>query len=298
MHSAEAGTTARHDRALRALAIGMLAGALLAVSPAQAETPAEISSRIESAFALVLQDPADPAEPFARRALARRALERSGAAAALPYSGIEPELAAFQPGLPEYPATGAIGRSPAAIEIVVARLPRPRPEAPIRQAPIITGSIAPAGQALPAAPESDFFGRFAGSFSGSGEVKRNARASADQVRCTLRGRPLADGVSISGRCGASIFSREISADIRFDPASSAYTGTYIGSNAGPARLWGRRQGDRVVLTVTWPKPVNGDTKAIMTIHNSGNGALAITVVDAVHPGGPQAEVTRLALSQL
>jgi hypothetical protein len=54
----------------------------------------------------------------------------------------------------------------------------------------------------------------------------------------------------------------------------------------------------VVLTVTWPKPVNGDTKATMTIQNSGNGALAITVVDAVHPGGPQAEVTRLALSQL
>jgi hypothetical protein len=36
----------------------------------------------------------------------------------------------------------------------------------------------------------------------------------------------------------------------------------------------------------------------MTIDNAGNGTLAITVVDAVHPGGPQAEVTRLALSQM
>jgi hypothetical protein len=175
----------------------------------------------------------------------------------------------------------------------VARLPRPRPEEPI-----VTGSIAPPGHALPSASESDFFGRFAGSFAGSGEVKRNARASPNQVQCTLTGEPSANGVSISGTCGASIFSREIRADIRFNPVSAAYTGTYIGSAAGPAKLWGRRRGDQVVLTITWPKPVNGDTKATMTIRNSGNGTLAIVVTDEVHPGGPEAEVTRLALNQM
>ena len=70
------------------------------------------------------------------------------------------------------------------------------------------------------------------------------------------------------------------------------------STRGKPRCRDRRQGDRGVLTVTWPKPVNSDAKATMTIHYSGNGALAITVVDAVHPGGPQAEVTRLAFNQL
>ena len=140
--------------------------------------------------------------------------------------------------------------------------------------------------------------RFAGSFSGSGEVKRNARANPNQVECTLTGQPSASGVSISGKCGASIFSRDVRADIRYNPASGVYTGTYVGSAIGPAKLRGTRRGDAVVMTITWPKPVNGDVKATMTIRNSGNGALAIVVTDAVQPGGPEAEVTRLALSQL
>ena len=44
-------------------------------------------------------------------------------------------------------------------------------------------------------------------------------------------------------------------------------------------------------------PVNGDTRATMTIRNSGNGSLAITVTDELQPGGARAEVTQLALSQ-
>jgi hypothetical protein len=299
MDSAAARAIRWHDQGRHALAIGILAGALFAASSAGAESAVEIAKRIESTFALLLTSPAEPVEPLARLALARRAVERNGAVAALPYREVEPVPAAFLPGVPEGPATGLFAQSLSADVIVVARLPRPRPQEPLRQAPIITGSVAPTGQALPDASllEAEYFGRFAGSFTGSGEVKRNARANANHVRCNLTGQPLADGVSISGACGAAIFSREVRADIRFDPASGVYTGTYIGSNAGPAKLWGRRRGDQVVLTITWPKPVNGDTKATMTIHNPGNGSLAITVVDAVHPGGPQAEVTRLALSQ-
>ena len=52
----------------------------------------------------------------------------------------------------------------------------------------------------------------------------------------------------------------------------------------------------MVLTITWPKPVNGDPTATMTIRNDGNGRLGITVTDEV-PGGGNAEVTDLALSQ-
>ena len=52
-----------------------------------------------------------------------------------------------------------------------------------------------------------------------------------------------------------------------------------------------------MLTITWPQPVNGDTQATMTIRNSGNGQLGITVTDEVDPGGPSAQVTKLALNQ-
>jgi hypothetical protein len=148
------------------------------------------------------------------------------------------------------------------------------------------------------AAESDFFNRFAGSFSGSGQVQRNAAESPNTVRCTLTGRPHSNGISMSGQCGAFIFSKQIRADIRFDSASGRYTGTYVGSSIGPARLSGRRRGDAVVLTITWPRPVNGDTKATMTIRNPGNGQLAITVTDRLQPGGRNAKVTRLALDRI
>ena len=293
MHPPTARTTPRIDRNLPVLTVAMLAGAWLAASPYQAEC-AEISDRIESAFDLVPDGPVEPAELLVRRALLRRVQERGDGMTALAYRENEAEPDAFRLGQPADPAAGVFAQGPVGYVIKLARLPRPRPEAPIT-----TGSIAPAGDfSHTSTLEADFFGRFAGSFSGSGEVKSDARSGANHVECAITGRPSAEGVSISGKCGASIFSKEVRADIRFDPASGAYTGTYVGSSAGPARLWGKRRGDAVVFAITWPKPVNGDTKATMTIRNSGDGTFAISVTDEVHPGGPKAEVTRLALSRI
>ena len=148
------------------------------------------------------------------------------------------------------------------------------------------------------AAESDFLQRFEGSWSGSGTVSRNEAENPNNVQCTMAGNASATGISMNGTCRAAvIFSRNISADIRYDPGSGRYSGTYVGSTIGPARLSGRRKGDAVVLTITWPKPVRGDTKAIMVISNPGNGQLGITVTDEIQPGGPKAQVTRLALRQ-
>ncbi len=171
------------------------------------------------------------------------------------------------------------------------RFPTPRLAA-------IVLAVATMSMAVPSnAAEWDYLSRFEGSFSGSGLVQRNAAERPNQVTCTLTGQPSHTGVSMSGKCGAFIFSRNIHADIRYDAASGRYTGVYEGSAIGPARLSGKRSGDSVVLTITWPKPVNGDTKATMTIRNDGNGQLAITVTDKVSPGGPSAHVTQLALNQ-
>ena len=147
------------------------------------------------------------------------------------------------------------------------------------------------------AAEREFLNRFEGLFSGGGTVQRNGAERPNQVTCSLTGQPSSSGVSLTGQCGASIFSRDIRADIRFDEASGRYTGVYVGSAIGPAKLSGKRRGDAVILTITWPKPVNGDTKATMTIRNSGNGSLAITVTDELEPGGARAKVTQLALNQ-
>ncbi len=263
------------------------AGLLLVASSATAQDEGAITDRIQSVFDLVLRNPAEPPETLARRAREHRAMVQDTGFPALAYRQVESGVAAFQPGLPADPAAGIIGRVFAAEPLQLARLPKPRPERAI-----VTGSI-------PRAPlETDYFKRFAGSFEGSGEVKRNAEARANRVNCKLTGKPSNSGIAITGKCGVSFISRAVEANIRFDPSTNAYTGTYIGSRVGPAKLWGKRRGDSVVLTITWPKPVNGDTKATMVIRNSGNGSLAITVTDDVRPGGPKAEVTRLALDQI
>jgi hypothetical protein len=147
------------------------------------------------------------------------------------------------------------------------------------------------------AAEDGFLSRFEGSFSGGGLVQRNAAEAPNNVTCELTGESTAVSVSMSGACGAFVFSKQIRAEIIYDPSSGRYNGVYVGSSIGPAKLSGKRRGDAVVLTITWPQPVNGDTKAVMTIRNSGNGQLAITVTDEVVPGGPKAHVTQLALNQ-
>ena len=159
-------------------------------------------------------------------------------------------------------------------------------------------AIAAATFSMPGfAEERDFLSRFEGSFSGGGTVQRNAKEAPNQVTCTMTGRPSESTISMSGQCGAFIFSKQIGADLRFDAKSGRYHGTYTGSSIGPARLSGKRRGDSIVLTITWPQPVNGDTKATMTIRNSGNGTLAITVTDEIEPGGPKKAVTQIALNQ-
>lgn len=147
------------------------------------------------------------------------------------------------------------------------------------------------------AAEREFLSRFEGSFTGGGTVQRNAAERPNQVTCTLTGQPGASGLLISGKCGIGGFSRQIRADLRYDSATGRYSGTYVGASVGAAGLSGKRSGDAVTLTITWPRPVNGDTKASMTIRNSGNGRLAIVVSDQLEPGGPRAKVTQLALNQ-
>ena len=147
------------------------------------------------------------------------------------------------------------------------------------------------------AVEKDFLSRFHGSFSGGGTVIRSAEDGPGKVTCNLNGKPSASGISITGQCEMAGFGTEIRADLRYDPANGRYSGTYVGASIGAASLSGKRRGDSVVLTITWPQPVNGDTHATMTIRNSGKGRLAITVTDELKPGGARSKVTQLALNQ-
>ena len=90
-----------------------------------------------------------------------------------------------------------------------------------------------------AASESSFLSRFQEQWHASGLVRRNARSDGNQVTCTMSGSHGASSVSIGGTCRAYlIFTREIRADLSYDPRTGRYSGTYVGSRIGPASLSG------------------------------------------------------------
>ena len=133
--------------------------------------------------------------------------------------------------------------------------------------------------------EQAFLDLFSGSWHGSATLMKNSVPW--QLSCGVIGKPTADHVTIEGSCNLAIISVRIAADIAYDPKSGRYSGTYIGADVGPARVTGTRRGDAVNLTITWPKPVNGDTKGRMIIQNTGGGNLKITTFDNLVVGGPQ-----------
>ncbi len=145
------------------------------------------------------------------------------------------------------------------------------------------------------AAEDGFIDRFDGSWGGGGVVMRNEDSGPTKVNCSLSGEGENNQINIAGSCRAYlIFTRNVRVDVVYDPASDRYSGTYVGSKIGTARLSGKRHGDQVDLTLTWPKKVMGDTTAKMTIINSGNGQLRVLVNDKV--GGGVRPVTDLALA--
>lgn len=147
------------------------------------------------------------------------------------------------------------------------------------------------------ASEQTFLDRFEGSWSGSGKVRRNLESGPWTVKCTATGSHRTNRIVVDGTCRAAvIFNRPFGADIRYDAGTGRYSGVYTGSKIGPARLSGKRAGDVVSLTITWPKPVNGDTTATMRISNPGGGQFRITVLDQNKAGGTET-TTDLRLRQ-
>ena len=152
---------------------------------------------------------------------------------------------------------------------------------------------------LPAqADEAAFLSRFDGRWSGGGSMKPTARAPNVPLDCSAKGDTGARTLSIGGKCSALILSRNLSADLKFDPATGRYSGTYFTEgDAAPAALNGTRAGDALVLAVKWPKPVNGDSDATMIIRNEGQGKFSFTVRDAVEPGGATITTANFTLSR-
>ncbi len=160
----------------------------------------------------------------------------------------------------------------------------------------LAGVVAVAASAPASAGESSFLNRFKGSWTGAGTVTKDALSV--RVNCKAVGQPGDNHIVVQGNCGIAIISRPMVADLTYNPASGRYSGTYVGAKVGPAHLSGERRGNVVELTITWPKPVNGDTKATLVIENAGSGSLRIMINDRPAPGAPMVRTSDLVLSQL
>ncbi len=152
-------------------------------------------------------------------------------------------------------------------------------------------ALAMAAVFVPASAWADasFLARFDGSFRGSGSVQREQDASPRRVTCSIEGaQPSGVSLRIAGTCRAAVIvRREIGADIRFDPASGRFSGSYTGSTRGVSRLSnGRLRGDTLTFTLTYPVTVHGDRTATMTIRNAGDGGFSLAVTDQVD-GAPR-----------
>jgi hypothetical protein len=144
------------------------------------------------------------------------------------------------------------------------------------------------------AGEGDYIGLFGGSWLGSGVVVNDSRPW--QVSCQAVGHPGINHLTIKGSCGVFLVNVPITADVRYDPSSGRYSGTYTGGDIA-AHISGKRSGDTVSLDITWPKPINGDTKAHLIIVNAGNGTLRIVVDDNAADGGPDQTMSDLSLKR-
>jgi hypothetical protein len=141
------------------------------------------------------------------------------------------------------------------------------------------------------------FDLYAGSFSGAGTILEGPDASSHQVSCSFTIRQEgATGLSLQGTCRAYLLlARSVSARISWDPRSGQVTGTYTGSRVGTALLRGRQVGTDFDLTIEWPRPLYGDTRARMRVASLDPSRFRIVVTDRIGENGPIRATTDLTL---
>ena len=141
-------------------------------------------------------------------------------------------------------------------------------------------SVALAGvQPLAAtAAEIDFIKSLAGNWNGAGTVLTRIGSSPINVNCSFATTAGAFDFSMKGNCrGLLVIRKVVSADLKVN--GDRYTGTYVGPSGLPSALSGSRRGNAINLSVRWPRPVNGDRNASMTIEKVGAEGLRLRTVD-------------------
>lgn len=146
------------------------------------------------------------------------------------------------------------------------------------------------------ASEANFLKSLQGKWTGGGPVRIRINWVPVTVSCKFDTEADDTALSLKGTCrGMMLMSRSISADIRYSGAR--YTGWYVGPKGGKARLNGSRSGNAIDLTIHWPKMINGDRIADLTVQKVGNNGMKLTTVDIDPKSGKEVVTSELSLTR-
>lgn len=120
--------------------------------------------------------------------------------------------------------------------------------------------------------ETGFLDSLEGRFSGSGTLQ-NAGSSSRALKCQFNGDHEGERLSLDGSCStAAIFSATIKIELRHDPKTGRYAGTFRESTGTVANLSGQRQGQRLTLAFNeTAESVRPNPPAILTISRRESG---------------------------
>lgn len=125
--------------------------------------------------------------------------------------------------------------------------------------------------------EAGFLGSLEGRFSGSGTLQ-NAGGSSRPLKCQFNGDQEGSRLNLDGSCStAAIFSATIRIELRHDPKTGRYAGTFRESTGTVANFSGTRQGQRLTLAFNeTPESVRPNPPATLTISRQQSG-VALTL---------------------
>ncbi|WP_126114911.1 MULTISPECIES: hypothetical protein [unclassified Bosea (in: a-proteobacteria)] len=125
--------------------------------------------------------------------------------------------------------------------------------------------------------EVSFLSSLEGRFSGNGTLQ-NAGGTSRSLKCQFDGDQQGSGLSLNGSCTtAAILSATIKIELRHDPDTGRYIGTFKESTGTVAKLAGTRQGQRLTLAFNeTAESVRPNPPATLTISRQQDG-VALTL---------------------
>jgi hypothetical protein len=125
--------------------------------------------------------------------------------------------------------------------------------------------------------EASFLRSLEGRFSGNGTLQ-NADGSSRSLACQFKSGQQGSRLSLDGSCTtAAVFSTTIRIELRHDPKTGHYAGTFRESMGTVANLAGKRQGQRLTLAFNeTAESVRPNPPATLTISRRQDG-VALTL---------------------